>query len=73
MQVIGNCMLSYFILQTIAGAGHHVYADKSDVFNEHVNTTCELADETEEPEEDHDKLKDKRQCLEKPIIEGPNT
>lgn len=26
------------------GAGHHVYADKSDVFNNYVNKTCDFAD-----------------------------
>lgn len=29
----------------ISGAGHHVYADRSDVFNQHVEKACQLADE----------------------------
>ncbi|PSN29767.1 hypothetical protein C0J52_23904 [Blattella germanica] len=37
---------SYFGVQTkvVTGAGHHVYADKADVFNKYVNEICQLAD-----------------------------
>jgi len=36
---------SYTAIKTIMGAGHHIYADKSDIFNETVNNICEFADE----------------------------
>ncbi|XP_068146908.1 (Lyso)-N-acylphosphatidylethanolamine lipase [Drosophila tropicalis] len=29
-------------LKIVSGAGHHVYADKPDVFNRYVNETCDL-------------------------------
>lgn len=32
------------ILQVISGAGHHVYADKSEIFNKHVLEACDLSD-----------------------------
>lgn len=35
---------SYTDVKTIMGAGHHVYADKSDIFNSYVNKTCKFAD-----------------------------
>ncbi|KAE8739444.1 hypothetical protein FOCC_FOCC015066 [Frankliniella occidentalis] len=35
---------SYVNVQIISGAGHHVYADKSDVFNAHVEKACQMAD-----------------------------
>jgi hypothetical protein len=31
--------------QSVTGAGHHVYADRADVFNKMVNDTCTLSDE----------------------------
>lgn len=31
-------------LQVITGAGHHVYADKAEIFNRHVIEACKLAD-----------------------------
>jgi abhydrolase domain-containing protein 5 len=31
-------------LQILTGAGHHVYADRADIFNRHVNDACKLAD-----------------------------
>lgn len=34
-----------FLIQVIKGAGHHVYADKSDVFNKHVSESCALIDD----------------------------
>lgn len=37
-------MNSYFNLQVIIGAGHHVYADKADSFNQIVNDSCAIAD-----------------------------
>lgn len=35
---------SYVNVQVISGAGHHVYADKSDAFNKHVLEACEYSD-----------------------------
>ncbi|XP_047117033.1 1-acylglycerol-3-phosphate O-acyltransferase ABHD5-like [Schistocerca piceifrons] len=35
---------SYVNVQVITGAGHHVYADKSETFNQHVLEACELSD-----------------------------
>ncbi|KAK0166255.1 hypothetical protein PV328_004692 [Microctonus aethiopoides] len=35
---------SYVNVQIISGAGHHVYADKSEIFNKHVLDACELSD-----------------------------
>lgn len=32
------------MLQTISGAGHHVYADKPEVFNKYVVEACNYAD-----------------------------
>uniref|UniRef100_A0A1B6CQ76 1-acylglycerol-3-phosphate O-acyltransferase ABHD5 n=1 Tax=Clastoptera arizonana TaxID=38151 RepID=A0A1B6CQ76_9HEMI len=43
---------SYTDIKTIQGAGHHLYADKSEVFNTFVNNCCELSDENEETQED---------------------
>lgn len=33
-----------YILQVITGAGHHVYADKSEIFNKYVLEACALSD-----------------------------
>ncbi|XP_020299499.1 protein ABHD4 isoform X2 [Pseudomyrmex gracilis] len=35
---------SYVNVQVISGAGHHVYADKSDIFNKYVLEACALSD-----------------------------
>lgn len=35
----GNSMVE---IKTVTGAGHHVYADKPEVFNRYVNETCDL-------------------------------
>ncbi|XP_063973025.1 (Lyso)-N-acylphosphatidylethanolamine lipase isoform X1 [Diachasmimorpha longicaudata] len=35
---------SYVNIQVISGAGHHVYADKSEIFNKHVREACLLSD-----------------------------
>ncbi|XP_008550144.1 (Lyso)-N-acylphosphatidylethanolamine lipase isoform X1 [Microplitis demolitor] len=35
---------SYVNIQVISGAGHHVYADKSEIFNKHVLEACALSD-----------------------------
>lgn len=35
---------SYVNVQVISGAGHHVYADKSEIFNKHVLEACDLSD-----------------------------
>jgi len=32
------------IIQVITGAGHHVYADKSETFNKYVLEVCALSD-----------------------------
>lgn len=32
------------IMQVITGAGHHVYADKSEIFNKYVLEACALSD-----------------------------
>lgn len=37
-------MNSYVNVEVITGAGHHVYADKSEIFNYHVVQACELSD-----------------------------
>ncbi|XP_033326244.1 pummelig isoform X2 [Megalopta genalis] len=37
---------SYINVQAITGAGHHVYADKSDIFNKYVLEVCNLSDST---------------------------
>ena len=31
-------------MQAITGAGHHVYADKSEIFNKYVLEACNLSD-----------------------------
>lgn len=31
-------------MQVITGAGHHVYADKSEIFNKYVEEACALSD-----------------------------
>lgn len=38
----------FFYKKPILGAGHHVYADKPQLFNKYVNDTCALAD-TDQP------------------------
>ncbi|XP_051171116.1 (Lyso)-N-acylphosphatidylethanolamine lipase isoform X2 [Leptopilina boulardi] len=35
---------SYVNVQVISGAGHHVYADKSEIFNKHVLEACIFSD-----------------------------
>ncbi|GLH08277.1 Putative hydrolase/acyltransferase alpha/beta hydrolase superfamily, partial [Gryllus bimaculatus] len=40
---------SYVNVQIISGAGHHVYADKAEVFNTHVMRACTLTDELGKP------------------------
>ncbi|XP_034945385.1 (Lyso)-N-acylphosphatidylethanolamine lipase isoform X2 [Chelonus insularis] len=35
---------SYVNIHIISGAGHHVYADKSEIFNKHVLDACALSD-----------------------------
>lgn len=35
---------NYVNVQIISGAGHHVYADKPDIFNRYVNDACNLSD-----------------------------
>ncbi|KAJ8682055.1 hypothetical protein QAD02_017847 [Eretmocerus hayati] len=35
---------SYVNVQTITGAGHHVYLDKSEIFNKYVLEACSLSD-----------------------------
>ncbi|XP_075168131.1 pummelig [Haematobia irritans] len=35
----GGCKVD---IKTVNGAGHHVYADKPDIFNRYVNETCDL-------------------------------
>lgn len=39
------------MFQTIMGAGHHIYADKSEIFNETVNSICQFADEASDSED----------------------
>jgi len=46
---------SYTAIKTIMGAGHHVYADKSEIFNELVNEICQFADEQNDSEENDPK------------------
>lgn len=38
----------YLCWQVITGAGHHVYADKSDIFNKHVLEASEYTDKMKE-------------------------
>lgn len=35
---------SYVQIQVIPKAGHHVYADRPDLFNQYVNEACEFSD-----------------------------
>lgn len=35
---------NYVNVQIITGAGHHVYADKPEIFNRYVNDACNLTD-----------------------------
>ncbi|XP_046661790.1 1-acylglycerol-3-phosphate O-acyltransferase ABHD5-like isoform X2 [Homalodisca vitripennis] len=42
---------SYTDIKTIMGAGHHVYADKSEVFNDTINAVCQFADECSDTED----------------------
>ena len=37
-------MIYFYRLQAITGAGHHVYADKSEIFNKYVLEACNLSD-----------------------------
>ena len=37
---------SYVRVETIVGAGHHVYADRADKFNEIIFNACRMADES---------------------------
>ena len=48
--------LGFFSWQVISGAGHHVYADKSDIFNQHVEKACQLADESSDTDSRTEKL-----------------
>ncbi|XP_015516800.2 (Lyso)-N-acylphosphatidylethanolamine lipase isoform X1 [Neodiprion lecontei] len=48
---------SYVNVQVISGAGHHVYADKSETFNKHILEACELCDEIEKPTSSNVNLK----------------
>lgn len=41
MKLITNQFLSF---QVISGAGHHIFADKPEVFNHYVNEACHFAD-----------------------------
>lgn len=47
-------------IKVVNGAGHHVYADKPDIFNRYVNETCDLYQirqlirESTESDEEHD-------------------
>lgn len=36
-------------MRIVSGAGHHVYADKADVFNKHVNEACAIVDSNSIP------------------------
>lgn len=35
---------SYVNTQVISGAGHHIFADKPEIFNQYVNEACRFAD-----------------------------
>lgn len=37
-----------YFLKIISGAGHHVYADKPEIFNRYVNEACNLTDSSED-------------------------
>lgn len=39
-----NCHLHVCLFQSVTAAGHHVYADRADVFNKMVNDACALSD-----------------------------
>lgn len=36
--------------QVISGAGHHIFADKPDVFNDYVNSACRFSDKLPDDE-----------------------
>lgn len=40
----GYKRLFLFFVQVISGAGHHIFADKPEVFNEYVNAACRFSD-----------------------------
>lgn len=42
---------SYFILQIIPSAGHHVYSDQPTIFNRFVRETCRIADSSDDKDE----------------------
>lgn len=49
--------VSFFLLfcsQVISGAGHHIFADKPEVFNDYVNAACRISDKL--PDNDLRKL-----------------
>lgn len=39
---------SYVAVHNVTGAGHHVHADRPEVFNELVNSVCSLVDDGED-------------------------
>lgn len=41
--------LFLLFLKALPGAGHHVYADKPQMFNQWVNEVCTMADTNEQP------------------------
>lgn len=41
------------LLKLVSGAGHHVYADKPDLFNNYVNEIVELVDTHDETDKSY--------------------
>lgn len=62
------------LVQVISGAGHHIFADKPEVFNEYVNAACRFSDSL--PEDDSgellinedEKTADAFNCTNKPLM-----
>ena len=53
--VVGGLTESISILQIVKGAGHHVYADQSDVFNSLIASLCDKVDSKVQLEEEEAK------------------
>ncbi|KAK3927278.1 (Lyso)-N-acylphosphatidylethanolamine lipase [Frankliniella fusca] len=59
---------SFVNVQIISGAGHHVYADKSDVFNPQVEKACQMADEAAKLSSETISVKDESDSTEEKAV-----